>query len=80
MKIANTNHILEIKMVHYCNIVNGIKDFEVRRNKDYKVGDTIKFKMVSGMELQGLWNIKYLHGNGYGMKKNFVILGIERIV
>jgi hypothetical protein len=73
--------ILKIEDLHYNNIVNEYKKFEVRNNyRNYKVDDIIVFTTVDGLSIrEGQWKIHFIHDSGYGMKDNFVILGIKRI-
>ena len=75
-------HVLKIENQHYENIVKGLKDYEVRENnRNFQIGDNIVFRNVDDEERKvGTWRIKFMHTSGYGMKENFVILGIERIL
>ena len=72
-------HSLKIEVIHLANILLGRKKFEVRYNdRGYQLGDTIKFESIDGCtNYGGEYEIIYVH-SGYGLEKDFVVLGIEK--
>jgi ASC-1-like (ASCH) protein len=72
-------HTVKIEDCHYENILDGRKRFEVRYNdRNYQLGDELEFTKVSGLERLGssIFKIIFVQ-SGYGLKENFVVLGIE---
>jgi hypothetical protein len=82
-------HELKIQNEYLISILVGRKTFEVRLNdRDYKLWDFIKFLPLPPKEgevdvhdiFDSIPNFKiiYLHQE-FGMKKNYVVLGIENV-
>jgi len=77
-------HSLKIKKCYFDHIVSGSKKFEVRLNdRDYQAGDRIFFRIADDKQSEESANptafkyqITYVH-HGLGVKKDYVILGIE---
>ncbi len=79
-------HELKIQQKWLVRILTGEKSFEVRLNdRDYQVGDTIKFHLLASNEginaysyssPIGDYEITYIH-NGLGMADNYVVLGLK---
>lgn len=80
-------HALKIKQCYLCHILQGDKNFEIRKNdRDFQVGDTIEFlpledknydayKMCSPLPK---FLITYVH-SGLGMADEYVALAIARL-
>ncbi len=75
-------HELKILPKYFKDIVNGDKNFELRKNdRDFKIGDSLMLKefdngAYTGDSVQVV--ITYiLVGGEYGLDKDYVILGIE---
>lgn len=75
-------HELKILPKYFNDVVNGDKNFELRKNdRDFKVGDSLMLKefdngVYTGDSVQVV--ITYiLVGGEYGLDKDYVILGIE---
>jgi hypothetical protein len=80
-------HKIKIKEMYAERKFNGQKKFEVRLNdRDYQVGDIIKYEIVEREYADVLdkyekladEKIIYIH-SGYGLADGFVILGVEPI-
>jgi hypothetical protein len=86
-------HELKIKKEYFQEVYFGKKTFELRKDdRDYEVGDLIKFKVVNKdehgkegfceyVDSEALYIITYILRNvpEYGLDKDFCILGIKRI-
>lgn len=72
-------HKLKIEDIHFENILLGRKQFEVRYNdRNFQLGDTIEFIHVDGCDRAGeIFEIIFVQ-SGYGLKEDFVVLGIVR--
>lgn len=71
-------HLLKIRKEYFEAILDGRKQFDLRRDdRDYKVGDRIQF-VVPGSPV---FEITYKLENvpQYGLQEGFCILGIRRI-
>lgn len=69
------NHELKILPIYFNDIKKGLKNFELRKKNNYKVGDKIKLKEHNGENYTGkeiTKEIKYILENvpEYGLKKN----------
>lgn len=75
-------HELKILPKYFKDIVDGYKNFELRKNdRDFKIGDTLMLKEFENGEYTGDSTqvvVTYiLFGGEYGLDKDYVILGIE---
>jgi ParB family chromosome partitioning protein len=80
----NKNHHLKTEKPYYDDILDGVKDFELRKNdRDYRVGDLIWLEEVidgikTGRQMSPM-KVKYIfHGGRYGLKNGYCILSFER--
>lgn len=76
------NHELKILPVYFNDIKKGLKNFELRKKNNYRVGDKIKLKEHNGENYTGeeiTKEIKYILENvpEYGLKKKYVILSFN---
>lgn len=70
------NHNLEIQHKYFTDISSGIKSFEIRRkNRDYKVGDTLILKSLETNETIKK-EIKYICDLSIYNIDHILILGI----
>lgn len=83
MKCHTRVHTLKISDDNWDNIVLGRKKFEVRYNdRNYQLGDNIRFMSADGLfkrsnaENELFYEIIFVQ-SGYGLKEDFVVLGIE---
>ncbi len=80
-----TLHDLKILPDFFYDVMHGLKDFEVRKNdRDFAVGDQVLLREYSdqrGFTGRMLHRrIKYrLLGGQYGVAKDYVVLGLEKI-
>lgn len=82
-----TEHRIKINIKWYDAVKNGIKTFEVRKNdRDYKVGDTITFKVVDGQfakipdnELYAITYILAHEDFPDGIKEGYVVMSLKRV-
>ena len=80
-------HELKIQQNYLIRILGNDKTFEIRKNdRDYQVNDTIKFMPLESDNYDVYegrnqpipeYNIDYIH-SGFGMEKDYVVLGISR--
>tara|TARA_R100001463_G_scaffold28410_5_gene65084 strand:+ start:3621 stop:3857 length:237 start_codon:yes stop_codon:yes gene_type:complete len=75
-------HELKILPIYFEQIKSGVKNFELRKKASYKIGDVLLLKEhnevnYTGREIQK--TIKYILENvpQYGLKKKYVILGLN---
>lgn len=76
------NHELKILPIYFNDIKKDLKNFELRKKNNYKVGDKIKLKEHNGENYTGkeiTKEIKYILENvpEYGLKKKYVILSFN---
>jgi len=80
-------HRIKIKQCYLIHILEGIKNFEVRKNdRDYQVGDKIRFLPIEDENYDVYlteknipeYKIIYVH-EGYGINATYVVLGIKAI-
>jgi len=78
-------HLLKIKQCYLYHILEGRKQFEIRKNdRDFQVGDVIQFLPIEDsnyniydlVESVPYFRITYIH-HGLGMQKNYVCISIE---
>ena len=82
-------HELKIEQCYLIHILEGRKQFEVRKNdRDYQAGDTIKYLPNEDQNYDCYqthpaplprYKITYVH-QGLGMQEGFVVLLIEKII
>ncbi len=80
---AEKTHILKCESLYYPAIACGLKTFEVRKNdRGFKVNDIIILKEYC--KIQKLYTgrsvkvvINYILNDFIGLKKDYVVLGIE---
>lgn len=79
------SHTLKIKPIFYLDIISGKKTFEIRKNdRDYKVGDLIKFVDTNGNDFQqvfeqNLYEITYIltHADFEPIPEDYVVFSIK---
>lgn len=79
-------HDLKIKKEYFQAIIDNKKSFELRKNdRDYKIGDYIKFKVINDTgEIifisPDYWYITYILKDvpEYGLMDGYCILGIKK--
>lgn len=78
------NHTLKIQDRFYNDIARGLKTFEVRKNdRNYKVGDLIKFVDVNGKDFQNyamrIYEITYIltHEDFEPIPEDYVVFSIK---
>lgn len=79
-------HELKIKPNYYISVMSGVKNFELRKfDRDYEVGDLIKFIVINdnGQAFKSniVYKITYILCNceQYGLKDGYCIMGIEKL-
>lgn len=86
-KGAEMTHSLKILESYADAIVEGRKNFEVRKNdRGYNAGDTVVFMVIDDDNLcvayhpldNKKFRITYVH-SGLGMEKDYVVFGIREI-
>ena len=78
------NHTLKIKEKFYLDIARGKKTFEIRKNdRDYKVGDLIKFVDTNGKDFSEfayrVYEITYIltHEDFEPIPEDYVVFSIK---
>lgn len=79
-------HILKIRPEYFCNVLYGVKRFELRKDdRDYEVGDIIHFINSTGDEFptnqNDVFKITYILRDvpEYGLQQGYCILGIRKM-
>lgn len=76
------NHELKILPIYFNDIKKGLKNFELRKNKNFKIGDKIILKEHNKKKYTGreiIKEIKYILKDvpQYGLKSKYVILSFN---
>lgn len=85
--VPTHHHILKLREEFCDDVFAGYKTFEVRENdRGYQKGDTVQFECVDKAEMNlqhyindEIYEITYVL-NGWGIKENYVVFGIRRLV
>lgn len=83
---AEIIHSLKLRGEFWWRVINGLKNFEVRKNdRDFQSGDYVVFNEVNerGEYISGAcsarFKITYVLNGGYGLKEGYVAFGIEKV-
>lgn len=72
-------HKLKIKQEYAIQYYAGVKDWELRFNdRDFKTGDYIEFTIIETGAIYIRQIINVFSEKGFGLKKGYVILSIEK--
>lgn len=78
---GRTAHRLKTEPKYFNDTLNGLKDFEVRRNdRDYQAGDLVELVEWTPEGAEGrtlLRRIKYILSDARFCREGYVVLGLE---
>lgn len=71
-------HELKIDSKYYCDIVSGVKTFEIRKNdRNYKLKDLLFLNEYEDGKATGKWILKEIcYMTDYAQQEGYVVLGI----